>query len=109
ENLSARAEEFARRVDGLTGQGGAEEVDVSTRVLFRWAAWADKVDGRAAGVPLRGVALAMREPVGTLGILCDDRSPLLGLVAAMAPAIALGNRAVLVASEPFPLAATDFI
>jgi aldehyde dehydrogenase (NAD+) len=46
--------------------------------------------------------------VGTIGILCDDRSPLLGLVAAMAPAIALGNRTVLVASEPFPLAATDF-
>jgi aldehyde dehydrogenase (NAD+) len=26
----------------------------------------------------------------------------------MAPAIALGNRTILVASEPFPLAATDF-
>jgi aldehyde dehydrogenase (NAD+) len=108
ENLSARAEEFARRIDGLTGQGGAQEVEASLRTLFRWAAWADKVDGRAAGAPFRGVALAMREPVGTIGILCDDRSPLLGLVAAMAPAIALGNRTVLVASEPFPLAATDF-
>jgi aldehyde dehydrogenase (NAD+) len=108
ENLSARAEEFARRIDGLTGQGGREEVDASLRALFRWAAWADKVDGRAAGAPFRGVALAMREPVGTLGILCDDRAPLLGLIGAMAPAIALGNRTVLVASEPYPLAATDF-
>ncbi|TNC52459.1 aldehyde dehydrogenase family protein [Rubellimicrobium rubrum] len=108
ENLSARAEEFARRIDGLTGQGGAEEVEASLRTLFRWAAWADKVDGRAAGAPFRGVALAMREPVGTIGVLCDDRAPLLGLVAAMAPAIAMGNRTVLVASEPYPLAATDF-
>ncbi|MBP1806099.1 aldehyde dehydrogenase family protein [Rubellimicrobium aerolatum] len=109
ENLSARASEFARRIDALTGTGGAEEVEHAIRALFRWAAWADKVGGCAAGVPIRGVALAMREPVGTLGILCDDRSPLLGLVAAMAPAIALGNRTVLVASEPYPLAATDFV
>ncbi|HVG47942.1 MAG TPA: aldehyde dehydrogenase family protein, partial [Rubellimicrobium sp.] len=108
ENLSARAEEFARRIDGLTGSGGAQEVEQSLRTLFRWAAWADKVDGRAAGAPFRGVALAMREPVGTIGILCPDALPLLGLVATMAPAIALGNRTVLVASEPFPLAATDF-
>jgi len=108
ENLSARAEEFARRIDGLTGQGGAAEVEQSVRSLFRWAAWADKVDGRAAGAPFRGVALAMREPVGTIGILCPDAFPLLGLVGTLAPAIAMGNRAVLVASEPFPLAATDF-
>ncbi len=33
---------------------------------------------------------------------------LAGLINAMAPAIAMGNRVVLVASEPFPLAATDF-
>jgi aldehyde dehydrogenase (NAD+) len=108
ENLSARAAEFAGRIDALSGRGGEVEVEASLRTLFRWAAWADKVDGRAAGAPFRGVALAMREPVGTIGVLCDDRSPLLGLVATMAPAIAMGNRTVLVASEPFPLAATDF-
>jgi len=33
---------------------------------------------------------------------------LLGLVSLMGPAIAMGNRAVLVASEAFPLVATDF-
>ena len=37
-----------------------------------------------------------------------DEAPLLGLVSVMAPAIAMGNRTVLVASEAFPLAATDF-
>jgi aldehyde dehydrogenase (NAD+) len=109
ENLAARAPEFAQRIDALTGGGGAEEVEASVRRLFRWAAWADKVDGRAAHVPFRGVALAMREPVGTVGVLCPDAAPLLGLVAALAPAMAMGNRAVLVASEPFPLASTDLI
>jgi aldehyde dehydrogenase (NAD+) len=109
ENLSARAGEFAARIDAMTGKRqGGKEVEASIQRLFTAAAWADKYDGRVAGVPIRGVALAMKEPVGVIGVLCADEAPLLGLVAAMAPAIAMGNRVVLAASEPFPLAATDF-
>ncbi len=108
ENLSARAGEFAERLRAMTGGDGRAEVDQSIRRLFTYAAWADKFDGQAHGVPIRGVALAMREPVGTIGALCPDEAPLLGLISVMAPAIAMGNRTVLVASEAFPLAATDF-
>ena len=109
ENLSARKDEFATRVNLLTGgKTGAAEVETSIRRLFTYAAWADKYDGQAHGVPIRGVALAMKEPVGVIGALCADDAPLLGLISAMAPAIAMGNRAVLIASEAFPLAATDF-
>ena len=109
ENLSARADEFARRLDAMQGgKTGAKEVDASIRRLFTYAAWADKYDGAAKGVPLRGIALAMNEPTGIVAALCPDEVPLLGLISCMAPAIAMGSRAVLVASEPFPLAATDF-
>ena len=109
ENLSARSDEFAHRINTLTGgRSGAKEVDTAIRRLFTYAAWADKYDGQAHGVPIRGVALAMKEPVGVIGAFCPDDAPLLGLVSLMAPAIAMGNRAILVASEPFPLAATDF-
>jgi len=109
ENLSARAGEFAARIDALTGRkNGAKEVDASIKRLFTYAAWADKFDGQAHNVPIRAVALAMREPVGVVGALCDDALPLLGLVSVMGPAMAMGNRSVLVASEAFPLAATDF-
>jgi len=109
ENLSARAAEFAKRIDALQGgRSGENEVEASITRLFTYAAWADKFDGQAHGVPIRGVALAMREPVGVIGALCPDDVPLLGLVSVMAPAIAMGNRVVLVASEPYPLAATDF-
>ncbi|MEP2532261.1 aldehyde dehydrogenase family protein [Shimia sp.] len=109
ENLSARAGEFASRLNALTGgRSGAKEVDTAIQRLFTCAAWADKYDGQAHGVPIRGVALAMKEPVGVIGALCPDEAPLLGLVSVMAPAIAMGNRVVLVASDPFPLAATDF-
>lgn len=109
ENLSARADEFAHRIDAMTGgRQGAKEVEASIQRLFSAAAWADKYDGQTQSVPIRGVALAMKEPVGVIAILCADEAPLLGLVAAMAPAIAMGNRVVLAASEPYPLAATDF-
>ncbi|GHF51499.1 aldehyde dehydrogenase family protein [Seohaeicola zhoushanensis] len=109
ENLSARAGEFAHRLDAITGaRHGAREVEASIQRLFTYAAWADKYDGRVHSVPIRGVALAMNEPVGVIGALCADEAPLLGLVSVMAPALAMGNRVVLVASEPFPLAATDF-
>jgi aldehyde dehydrogenase (NAD+) len=109
ENLAARADEFAYRINAMCGgRSGAGEVETSIRRLFTHAAWADKYDGLVHSVPIRGVALAMKEPVGTIAALCPDDAPLLGLISVMAPAIAMGNRAVLVASEPFPLAATDF-
>lgn len=109
ENLSARADEFANRIDSMTGaKGGKAEVEISIQRLFTAAAWADKYDGQVHNVPIRGVALAMKEPVGVIGALCADEAPLLGLVSVMAPAIAMGNRVVLTASQPFPLAATDF-
>ncbi|MBT8409513.1 MAG: aldehyde dehydrogenase family protein, partial [Alphaproteobacteria bacterium] len=111
ENLAARSDEFSARLHDLTGataRSADAEVETAISRLFTYAAWADKYDGAAKGVPLRGIALAMNEPVGTIGIFCPDEAPLLGLVSAVAPAIAMGNRVVAVASTPYPLAATDF-
>ena len=108
ENLSARADEFGRRISDLTGKPGGPEVDASIARLFTYAAWADKFDGAVKSVPLRGVALAMNEPCGVIGAICADEAPLLGLISLMAPAIAMGNTCVLVPSQPYPLAATDF-
>lgn len=107
ENLSARASEFANRLRDLTGKDGTAEVDASIARLFTYAAWSDKYDGQAKSVPIRGLALAMNEPVGVIAALCPDEAPLLGLISVMAPAIAMGNTCVLVPSDPFPLAATD--
>ncbi|WP_372604402.1 aldehyde dehydrogenase family protein, partial [Actibacterium sp.] len=111
ENLSARAEDFTTRLRALTGQtakSARAEVDTSISRLFTYAAWADKFDGATVAVPIRGMALAVNEPVGVIGALCPDQAPLLGLISVMAPAIAMGNTCVLVQSEPLPLAATDF-
>jgi aldehyde dehydrogenase (NAD+) len=109
ENLSARAVEFADRLNTLQGgNSGQKEVDTSISRLFTYAAWADKYDGQVHDVPIRGTALAMKEPVGVVAALCPDTAPLLGLISLMAPAIAMGNRVILSASEAFPLVATDF-
>ncbi len=111
ENLSARAPEFAGRIRQMTGASKAaasREVETSIRRLFTYAAWADKYDGLVHNPPLRGVALAMNEPVGVIAIACPDDAPLLAFTSLWAPAVAMGNRVVVVPSEKHPLAATDF-
>ncbi|MGB1235241.1 MAG: aldehyde dehydrogenase family protein [Planktomarina sp.] len=109
ENLSARTGEFTDRLNALTGGNkGKVEVEQSIQTLFTYAAWADKLDGAAKGVPFRGVAVAMNEPTGRIAALCPDDVPLHGLIQPMAAAMALGNTITLAASEAYPLAATDF-
>ena len=111
ENLAARGDEFASRIAAMTGGSAAEamaEVEASVSRLFTYAAWADKYDGAVHSVPIRGVALAMNEPIGVVAVAAPERFPLLGLVSLVAPAIAVGNAVVAVPSESHPLAATDF-
>ena len=110
ENLTARAAEFAARIDAMTGVGrkaAAAEVEASVARLFTYAAWADKWDGAVHQVPIRGVTLAMHEPIGVLGIAAPETAPLLGFLSLVAPAIALGNTVVAIPSSAHPLAATD--
>ena len=100
ENLAIRADEFAARV-------GREELEASVSRLFTYAAWADKWDGAVHHTPIRGVTLAMNEPVGVLGIAAPDDFPLLGFVSLVAPAIAVGNTVIVVPSQSQPIAAAE--
>jgi len=92
---------------GAAKAAARAEVEASIRRLFNAAAWADKFDGAVHNPPLRGVVLAMHEPLGVIGIACPDDVPLLGFVSLWAPAVAMGNRVVMVPSQRHPLAATD--
>ena len=103
ENLSTRADEFAARV-----AGGRGEVEAAVARLFTYAAWADKWDGAVHQTPIRGVTLAMNEPIGVMGLAAPDEAPLLGFVSVFAPALAVGNTVVVIPSEPQPIAATEF-
>jgi aldehyde dehydrogenase (NAD+) len=111
ENLSTRTGEFTARIAALTGgksDDARREVETAIARLFTYAAWADKYDGAVHQVPIRGVTLAMNEPVGVIGIAAPAAAPLLGFVSLVAPAVAVGNTVVAIPSSPYPLAATDF-
>src|SRR6266567_2436767 len=83
ENLAVREEEFARRIVQQTGRSSADaanEVETTISRLFSYAAWADKYEGVVHRPPLRGVVLAMHEPIGVIGMTCPDEYPLLGFI-----------------------------
>jgi aldehyde dehydrogenase (NAD+) len=111
ENLEVRAGEFAERLAAMTGKSRQvmqREVAASVSRLFAYGAWADKFEGAVHKPPLRGVALAMNEPVGIVGIACPQEFGLLGFLSPFAPAVAMGNRVVVLPSSSQALAATDF-
>jgi aldehyde dehydrogenase (NAD+) len=111
ENLSARGDEFTARIAAMTATTNARakaEVEASIARLFSYGAWADKYEGAVHMPPLRGVALAMHEPIGVVGVACPDEAPLLAFVSLVGPLIGMGNRVVVVPGERHPLAATDF-
>src|SRR6202044_1829937 len=85
----------------------AAEVDASIERIFSYAAWADKFDGAVHNPPFRNVALAMNEPIGTVGIVCPAEAPLLGLLSLVMPALAMGNTIVAIPSERYPLISGD--
>ncbi|HWA20134.1 MAG TPA: aldehyde dehydrogenase family protein, partial [Devosia sp.] len=110
ENLEYRAEEFAKRIREQTGESIASaqrEVAASVERLFAFAGWADKYDGAVHNPPSRTIAIAMVEAIGAMGIVAPPSRPLLGSIALLAPAVAMGNTVVLVPSEKSPLSMTD--
>ena len=108
ENLQAQR---ARFVDALapfsSAKAAVAEVQASVERLFDFAAWADKYDGAVHQPPMHGVTLALHEAVGNIAVIASDDMPLLGLIALVAPAIAMGNRVVAVPSSRQPLVAAE--
>src|SRR5712664_709892 len=108
ENLSQRREEIASRLSAVVGKKQAEaEVNLGIERIFSYAAWADKYDGAVHNPPFRNVALAMKEPIGTVGVVCPADSPLLGFISLVMPAISTGNTVIAIPSEKYPLITGD--
>lgn len=110
ENLSARSQEFALRLQqtlGVTSAVAQKEIDTSIKRIYTYAAMADKYDGRVHHTLTRNVTLAMPEALGVLGIVCPDEFPLLGFISSVIPAIAMGNTVIVIPSRVAPLSATD--
>ncbi len=108
ENLSLRGDEVAHRLAAAVGeQQAAKELEMSIQRIFSYAAWADKFDGAVHNPPFRNIAIAMNEPIGTVGVICPSEVPLLGFVSLVMPLLAIGNTVIGVPSEKYPLVASD--
>jgi len=108
ENLSQRREEVASRLSAVVGKKQAEaEVSLGIERIFSYAAWADKYEGAVHNPPFRNVALAMKEPIGTVGVVCPADAPLLGFISLVMPAISTGNTVIAIPSEKYPLITGD--
>jgi acyl-CoA reductase-like NAD-dependent aldehyde dehydrogenase len=104
EMLEARAEDLAALCSGKA------EVERSIDRVVWYAGWADKLaQVLGSSNPVAGpyFNFTVPEPTGVVGILAPDEPPLAGLVSRLAPVLVGGNAAVVVASEPKPLAAIE--
>jgi aldehyde dehydrogenase (NAD+) len=108
ENLSLRRSETIHRLAAVVGEEQAtREIDLGIERIFSYAAWTDKFDGAVHNPPFRNIAIAMNEPIGTVGVICPSDVPLLGFLSLVMPLLAMGNAVVAVPSEKYPLITGD--
>jgi len=111
EMLEGRAAQFTAEVAAAEGVSQAAARTQVGAAIDRWvwyAGWPDKV-AQVAGAPNQVAGpylnVSTPEPTGVVAILAPAAPSLLGLVSVLAPVIATGNTAVLVASQDHPLPA----
>ncbi|MET9591088.1 aldehyde dehydrogenase family protein [Streptomyces sp. NPDC006516] len=111
EMLEGRREQFVREVadaEGLSKSKAAAVVDAAVDRWVWYAGWTDKIGQIVGGAnPVAGpfFNLSTPEPTGVVTVLAPQESSFLGLVSVIAPVIATGNTAVVVASAGAPLPA----
>jgi len=111
ELLEGRREQFIGETavsEGIAVRKAQSTVDAAIDRWVWYAGWADKVASvLGASNPVAGpyFSFSVPEPTGVAGVLAPQASSLLGLVSVVAPVIATGNTAVVVASQDRPLPA----
>ncbi|NUT25121.1 MAG: aldehyde dehydrogenase family protein [Streptomyces sp.] len=111
EMLEGRREQYVREVadaEGLSKSKAAAQVDAAIDRWVWYAGWTDKIaQVVGGGNPVAGpyFNLSSPEPTGVVAVLAPQESSFLGLVSVVAPVIATGNTAIVVASEKSPLPA----
>jgi acyl-CoA reductase-like NAD-dependent aldehyde dehydrogenase len=113
EMLQARRAGFVDDVVAAEGVRKGQAATLVDTAIDRWvwyAGWTDKIASVLGSVnPVAGplVNWSTPEPTGVVGVLAPQRSSLLGLVDVLAPVLATGCTAVVVASEARPLPAVE--
>ena len=104
EMMEARSAELAELCEGV------DEVERAIDRVVWYAGWTDKLSQVLGGSnPVAGpyFNFTVPEPTGVVGIVAPAEPALLGLVSRLAPVLAGGNVAVVIASEAHPRAAIE--
>ncbi len=113
ELLEGRHAQFADEVaaaEGLSAGRARAAVDAAIDRWVYYAGWTDKfaqVVGATDPVAGPYFTFSLPEPTGVVGVLAPQDSSLLGLVSVVAPVLATGNTAVVIASQDRPLPAVS--
>lgn len=110
ENLQQREKTFVDLLVALCGSSPVNasiEFSQSCERLFYYAAMADKFEGNVHNPPMRGLTLAMKEPLGVMTSILSDDSPLLNLVTVMGSVFSTGNTNIIVPGQKTSLIATE--
>jgi acyl-CoA reductase-like NAD-dependent aldehyde dehydrogenase len=111
EMLEGRREQFVDEVavsEHLPRRAAGTLVDAAVDRWVWYAGWTDKlaqVHGSANPVAGPFFSFSVPEPTGVVAVLAPQHSSLLGLVSTMAPVLATGCTAVVLAAEAHPLPA----
>jgi len=124
EMLDGRREQFATQVaeaemsaaevaatEGGSSAAALAQVDAAIDRWVYYAGWTDKYAQVVGGTnPVAGpyFSFSLPEPTGVVGVVAPQDSSLLGLVSVLAPVVAMGNTAVVIAAEARPLPASSF-
>ena len=112
EKVERNALKLAREISMQTGNSlslSMMEVRRCVKLLFHWASWAVNFGGTVQTVAQGKMqVVATNEPIGVIGIRASDDEPLVGLIGAIAPALAMGNTVVVVAGY-HPLSSMSFV
>lgn len=111
EMLEGRRAQFVdevRAAEGGSERDAGRQVDAAVDRLVWYAGWADKYAQVAGSTnPVAGpyFSFTLPEPTGVVGVVAPADSSLLGFVSVLAPVIATGNTAVVLAASERPLPA----
>ena len=113
EMLEGRKEQFIAEMiqQGLTRAKAEREIEMAIDRTVYYAGWCDKfmqISSAVNPVSSSHFNFTVPEPMGVIGVIAPQESPLLGLISLVIPAIAGGNTCVVLASETLPLCAVTF-
>jgi acyl-CoA reductase-like NAD-dependent aldehyde dehydrogenase len=111
EIMQGRIDQFVAEIvaqEGATTAAAKIQVQSAIDTWVWYAGWCDKIDSISGSTnPVSGpfYNFSIPESLGVVAIFADSKPSLLNLVSALAPVIATGNTAILIASEKHPLCA----